>query len=95
MKPQKGLNMTSTNLESTEAERQRVNEEIRSLNTLKEDTKYLPPGFELVSAETLEKAVRGTFWDYCPSFFIQCIGLGLALISLAIGYGAWKYVIGM
>jgi hypothetical protein len=77
--------MTSPNLESTEAERQRA----------KEDLEYLPPGFELVKAETLEKVVHGTFWDYCPIFFIQCIGLGLALTSLAIGYGAWKYFIGM
>jgi hypothetical protein len=77
--------MTNPNLESTEAEKQRA----------KEDIEYLPPGFKVVEAKELEQLIQGTFWDYCPSFFIQCIGFGLALISLAVGYGAWKYVIGM
>ena len=77
--------MNDSKPELTEAERQRI----------EKDIEYLPPGFKFVKPEDLEAIVQGTFWDYCPDFFIQIMGFGLALISLAAGYGAWKYVIRM
>ena len=75
--------MTEPNLEFTEAQKQRS----------KEDLEYLPPGFKVVEAKDLEQLVQGTFWDYCPDVFIGIIGLGLAMASIAVGYGLWKYVI--
>lgn len=77
--------MEGTKPELTEAERQRIGKDIE----------YLPTGFKVIKPEELEAIVQGTFWDYCPDFFIQCMGLGMALVSLAAGYGAWKYVLKM
>lgn len=66
----------------TEAEKQRLS------------IKELPPGMDIKGFNELKEISQpGTFWDYCPDLFIDIIGFGLALISTAIGFGLWKYVI--
>jgi hypothetical protein len=58
-----------------------------------EDTEYLPTGMEIKpNPELTISNAGGTFWDYCSDTFINFIGIGLALASLAIGYGLWKFV---
>lgn len=61
--------------------------------SIEKDTEYLPTemGVKPDHALTISNA-GGTFWDYCSDFFINIIGTGLALASLAIGYGLWKFV---
>lgn len=60
---------------------------------IEKDIEYLPTGQEIKPIPDLTISnTGGSFWDYCSDFFINLIGLGVALASLAIGYGLWKFV---
>lgn len=61
------------------------------------DIEYLPTGMGIIaSTNELKESppfTPGTFWYYCSDFFINLIAIGIAMSTLAIGFGLWKFII--